>query len=158
MIPILKLYGFEKHQNKRGKSQGTNGSRKKRREFWRYYSQTYCLLQEKQKMNNHRHFIWLIILYNCRYKKKNSGVLSDFEEVLGYYYQNKAVRDFLKILIKENCLEFKEIRIVNNICFEAYVINKKNLFNMIKEFKEYFNNLLDFMHDRYLLIGDEKAK
>ena len=98
-----------------------------------------------------KELFWMFKLYHSKYYKNESGCLSDFERELGFYHQNKTVRAFLKKLIEEEVLVFKSFRLVNSNSFHTYVVNKKKLFQKIKNDKD-FKDIYDCFSDEYALI------
>ena len=100
---------------------------------------------------SNRELLWMFKLYHSKYYKNESGCLSDFEKELGFYNKNNMLRLFLKKLIDENILEFKCFRLVNSNSFHTYVVNKKKLFQKIKNDKD-FKDIYDFFSDEYALI------
>lgn len=102
-----------------------------------------------------KRFLWMVILYNCNYRKKfietKSGVFSDFERVLGREHQDKTIREFLKELIKEGAVQVFGERIYNNIKHTTYIIDRDKIKRLIEENKEYFKNIKEFI-DSYKII------
>lgn len=108
---------------------------------------------------NEKNFFWMLKLYNSKYIKKRfmeeeSGLLSDFEREIGFSYPNKAFREFLKQLIDESVLEHRNWKIVNNVSHATYVIDKKKLFNKIKDVEKYYKDMEKVFFGEFNVLDD----
>ena len=102
-------------------------------------------------MRKETKFLWYFKIYN-NFLKKN-GVLSDFEEVIGYDNQNKVVRDFLKELIEYGFLVKDGERQVNNNIFNVYKVDNKKFRELIEDTNEkLFEEIWKYINKNYTVL------